>query len=150
MSPSFFVLYTKMKSTGCTYDEIRMHVLNDLGVQESKKNLHLRRNICFSSHVDPHLSNYCLAVTSGSQPHPSTLCAAQNVLKTHPHSTSRTSKEHHHRGIPEGLHCVRQTKLTLHRMRYDTTYNFTLYVVGLSSIVESNRSRESVLKEAKY
>lgn len=84
--------------------------------------------------MDPHLSNYCLVVTSGTQPHPSTLCAAQNVLKAHPNSSARTgstSKEHHHRGVPEGLHCVRQTKLTLHRMRYDTTYNFTLYVVGL-------------------
>jgi len=91
-------------------------------------------NICFSSHVDPHLSNYCLVVTSGTQSHPSTLCAAQNVLKAHPNSSAKTgssSKEHHHRGVPEGLHCVRQTKLTLHRMRYDTTYNFTLYVVGL-------------------
>lgn len=110
-----------------------MHSLRDLDTGSTRALMISRRNVCFYSHVDPHLSNYCLAVTSGSQPHPSTLCAAQNVLKAHPHPVSRTaSKEHHHRGIPEGLHCVRQTKLTLHRMRYDTTYNFTLYVVGLS------------------
>jgi len=88
---------------------------------------------CFLSYVDPHLSSYCLAVTSGSQLHPSTLCAAQKVLKAQPHSAraGSSTREHHHRGIPEGLHCVRQTKLTLHKMKYDTTYNFTLYVVGL-------------------
>ncbi|XP_036141295.1 uncharacterized protein LOC105839501 isoform X3 [Monomorium pharaonis] len=100
------------------------------------------------SHVDPHLSNYCLAVTSGTQPHPSTLCAAQNVLKAYSHSSPRTgssSKEHYHRGVPEGLYCVRQTKLTLHRMRYDTTYNFTLYVVNTRNNV-SNRVATDAIK----
>lgn len=128
--------------------------MRNLGTSLTRALMISRRDICFYSHVDPHLSNYCLAVTSGSQPHPSTLCAAQSVLKVHPHSTSRTaSKEHHHRGIPEGLHCVRQTKLTLHRMRYDTTYNFTLYVVGISlDQVESIicEIARSVLTEAKY
>lgn len=136
-----------------TRDEIRTHILRNLGARlKTRASMISRRNICFYSHVDPHLSNYCLAVTSGSQLHPSTLCAAQNVLKVHPHSASRTaSKEHHHRGIPEGLHCVRQTKLTLHRMRYDTTYNFTLYVVGISlNQAKSNRSFEIARSEAKY
>ncbi|XP_077260977.1 neuron derived neurotrophic factor nord isoform X2 [Temnothorax americanus] len=99
------------------------------------------------SHVDPHLSNYCLAVTSGTQPHPSTLCAAQNVLKAHPHSSARTGfspKEHHHRGGPEGLHCARQTKLTLHRMRYDTTYNFTLYVVNTRNNVSNRVATDAI------
>lgn len=91
-----------------------------------------QKSIDLYSNIDPHLSHYCLAVTSGSQPHPLTLCAAQNILRVHPHPTkgSSSSKEQQHRGIPEGLHCVRQTKLTLHRMKYDTTYNFTLYVVS--------------------
>ncbi|XP_011155859.2 protein NDNF isoform X2 [Solenopsis invicta] len=98
------------------------------------------------SHVDPHLSNYCLAVTSGTQPHPSTLCAAQNILKAYPSvRTGSSSKEHHHRGVPEGLHCVRQTKLTLHRMRYDTTYNFTLYVVNTRNNV-SNRVATNAIR----
>ncbi|XP_020283733.1 protein NDNF [Pseudomyrmex gracilis] len=99
------------------------------------------------SPVDPHLSNYCLAVTSGSQPHPSTLCAARNVLKAHPRLTrtgSSSSKEHHHRSIPEGLHCVRQTKLTLHRMRYDTTYNFTLYVVNTRNNVSNRVATDAI------
>jgi len=102
---------------------------------------------CFLSYVDPHLSSYCLAVTSGSQLHPSTLCAAQKVLKAQPHSARAGSsiKEHHRRGIPEGLHCVRQTKLTLHKMRYDTTYNFTLYVVGLPPY-QSNRNVRKIAR----
>ncbi|XP_029161548.1 protein NDNF isoform X1 [Nylanderia fulva] len=122
---------------GLLYASEKEHRHRSLRFQQrrSKRRLTISWN---KSHVDPHLSNYCLAVTSGAQSHPSTLCAAQNVLKTHPHATSRTSKEHHHRGIPEGLHCVRQTKLTLHRMRYDTTYNFTLYVVNTRNNV-SNR-----------
>ena len=83
------------------------------------------------SEVDPHLSSYCLAVTSGMSSHPRTLCAARNVLKSHPRpSKTGGSKEHQHRGIPEGLHCVQQTRLTLHGLKYNTTYNFTLYVVS--------------------
>ncbi|KAK1137519.1 hypothetical protein K0M31_002024 [Melipona bicolor] len=100
-----------------------------------------------NSNIDPHLSHYCLAVTSGSQLHPLTLCAAQNVLRVHPHPTkgSSSSKDQQHRGIPEGLHCVRQTKLTLHRMKYDTTYNFTLYVVNMRNNV-SNRIATDTIK----
>ncbi|XP_012219994.1 protein NDNF isoform X2 [Linepithema humile] len=111
--------------------------------RRSKRRLTISWN---KSHVDPHLSNYCLAVTSGSQPHPSTLCAARNVLKAHSHSarTGSSAKEHHHRGIPEGLHCVRQTKLTLHRMRYDTTYNFTLYVVNTRNNVSNRVTTDAI------
>ncbi|EFN72773.1 Fibronectin type-III domain-containing protein C4orf31-like protein [Camponotus floridanus] len=129
---------------GVLYANEKEHRHRSLRFQQrrSKRRLTISWN---KSHVDPHLSNYCLAVTSGSQPHPSTLCAAQSVLKVHPHSTSRiASKEHHHRGIPEGLHCVRQTKLTLHRMRYDTTYNFTLYVVNTRNNVSNRVAIDSI------
>lgn len=88
--------------------------------------------ICFvSPHLDPHLSVYCLAVTSGILVHPPTLCAAQSVLTTHsrPMKRSGYTKEHQHRGVPEGLHCINQTRLTFHGMKYNTTYDFTLYVV---------------------
>ncbi|XP_053973192.1 uncharacterized protein LOC128873570 isoform X1 [Hylaeus volcanicus] len=112
--------------------------------RRSKRRLTVSWN---KSAIDPHLSRYCLAVTSGSQPHPLTLCAAQNVLHVHPHPMKRSSssKEQLHRGIPEGLHCVRQTKLTLHRMKYDTTYNFTLYVVNTRNNV-SNRVATDTMK----
>ncbi|XP_043511392.1 protein NDNF [Frieseomelitta varia] len=112
--------------------------------RRSKRRLTISWN---KSNIDPHLSHYCLAVTSGSQPHPLTLCAAQNILRVHPHPTkgSSSSKEQQHRGIPEGLHCVRQTKLTLHRMKYDTTYNFTLYVVNMRNNV-SNRIATDTIK----
>ncbi|XP_043797383.1 protein NDNF [Apis laboriosa] len=112
--------------------------------RRSKRRLTISWN---KSNIDPHLSHYCLAVTSGSQPHPLTLCAAQNVLRVHPHPMkgSSASKEQQHRGIPEGLHCVRQTKLTLHRMKYDTTYNFTLYVVNTRNNV-SNRIATDTIK----
>ncbi|KOX81035.1 Protein NDNF [Melipona quadrifasciata] len=112
--------------------------------RRSKRRLTISWN---KSNIDPHLSHYCLAVTSGSQPHPLTLCAAQNVLRVHPHPTkgSSSSKDQQHRGIPEGLHCVRQTKLTLHRMKYDTTYNFTLYVVNMRNNV-SNRIATDTIK----
>ncbi|XP_012272388.1 protein NDNF [Orussus abietinus] len=96
------------------------------------------------SHVDPHLSDYCLAVTSGSQWHPPTLCAAQNTLRVHPRPTrGGSSREHQHRGVPEGLHCVRQTRLTLHGMKYNTTYNFTLYVVSMRNNVSSRAASEA-------
>ncbi|CAL7933801.1 unnamed protein product [Xylocopa violacea] len=106
-----------------------------------------RLTVSWNKSIDPHLSQYCLAVTSGSQPHPLTLCAAQNVLRVYPHSAKRSSpsKEQQHRGIPEGLHCVRQTRLTLHRMKYDTTYNFTLYVVNTQNNV-SNRVATDAIK----
>ncbi|KAG7206532.1 hypothetical protein KM043_003875 [Ampulex compressa] len=119
--------------------------------RRSKRRLTVSWN---KSHVDPHLSTYCLAVTSGSQPQPSTLCAARNLLRAHPRAargsagnggTDSASKEHQHRGLPEGLHCVRQTKLTLHRMKYDTTYNFTLYVVNSRNNV-SNRVATDTLR----
>ncbi|XP_043604915.1 protein NDNF [Bombus pyrosoma] len=113
--------------------------------RRSKRRLTISWN---KSNIDPHLSHYCLAVTSGSQAHPLTLCAAQNVLRVYQHSTkgsSSSSKEQQHRGIPEGLHCVRQTKLTLHRMKYDTTYNVTLYVVNTRNNV-SNRIATDTIK----
>ncbi|XP_050581962.1 protein NDNF [Bombus affinis] len=112
--------------------------------RRSKRRLTISWN---KSNIDPHLSHYCLAVTSGSQVHPLTLCAAQNVLRVYQHSTkgSSSSKEQQHRGIPEGLHCVRQTKLTLHRMKYDTTYNVTLYVVNTRNNV-SNRIATDTIK----
>ncbi|KAK0075411.1 hypothetical protein PV326_011617, partial [Microctonus aethiopoides] len=74
-------------------------------------------------HLDPHLSVYCLAVTSGTLVHPPTLCAAQSVLTTHsrPMKRSGYTKEHQHRGVPEGLHCINQTRLTFHGMKYNTT-----------------------------
>ncbi|XP_057320209.1 protein NDNF isoform X2 [Microplitis mediator] len=97
------------------------------------------------SHVDPHMSNYCLAVTSGPVVHPPTLCAAQNVLETHsrPIKSSGSSREHQHRGNPEGLHCFNQTKLTLHGLKYNTTYDFTLYVVSTRNNVSTRISTES-------
>ncbi|XP_034188746.2 neuron derived neurotrophic factor nord [Osmia lignaria lignaria] len=111
--------------------------------RRSKRRLTISWN---KSNIDPHLSHYCLAVTSGSQAHPLTLCAAQNLLRVHPYpSKGSSSKEQQHRGIPEGLHCVRQTKLTLHRMKYDTTYNFTLYVVNTRNNV-SNRIATDALR----
>ncbi|XP_017892829.2 protein NDNF-like [Ceratina calcarata] len=100
-----------------------------------------------STNVEPHLSQYCLAVTSGSEAHPSTLCAAQNVLRVHRYfakAADSTAKEQK-RATPEGLYCVRQTKLTLHRMKYDTNYNFTLYVVDARNNV-SNRVATDAIK----
>ncbi|XP_015595908.1 protein NDNF [Cephus cinctus] len=98
------------------------------------------------SHVNPHLSSYCLAVTSGRQVHPSTLCAAQNLLKVHSRSSrGGSSRERQYRVVPEGLHCVSQTRLTLHGMEYNTTYNFTLYVVSTLNNV-SNRVANEVHK----
>ncbi|KAK2574935.1 hypothetical protein KPH14_008702 [Odynerus spinipes] len=111
--------------------------------RRSKRRLTVSWN---KSNVDPHLSNYCLAVTSGSQAHPSTLCAAQNVLNIRSYATKGTlaNKEHHHRSVPEGLHCVRQTKLTLHRMKFDTTYNFTLYVINMRNNVSSRVAIDAI------
>ncbi|XP_015433090.1 PREDICTED: protein NDNF [Dufourea novaeangliae] len=111
--------------------------------RRSKRRLTVSWN---KSSIDPHLSRYCLAVTSGSQPHPLTLCAAQNVLHVdaHPTKGSSSSKEQQHRGVPEGLHCVRQTKLTLHRMKYDTTYNFTLYVINTRNNVSNRVTTDAV------
>ncbi|XP_033330727.1 neuron derived neurotrophic factor nord [Megalopta genalis] len=110
--------------------------------RRSKRRLTVSWN---KSNINPHLSRYCLAVTSGSQAHPLTLCAAQNVLHVHAHpSKGSSSKEQQHRGVPEGLHCVRQTKLTLHRMKYDTTYNFTLYVVNTRNNVSNRVATDSI------
>ncbi|XP_076676860.1 neuron derived neurotrophic factor nord [Andrena cerasifolii] len=111
--------------------------------RRSKRRLTISWN---KSNIDPHLSRYCLAVTSGIQLHPLTLCAAQNVLRVHAQSAkgSSSSKEQQHRGIPEGLHCVRQTKLTLHRMKYDTTYNFTLYVVNTRNNVSNRVATDTI------
>ncbi|XP_043272141.1 protein NDNF [Venturia canescens] len=92
------------------------------------------------SQVDPHLSSYCLAVTSGTS-HPKTLCAAENVLKSYPRmNTKGISKEH--RSVPEGLHCLHQTRLTLHGLRYNATYNFTLYVVSTRNNVSTRVATE--------
>ncbi|XP_014614592.1 PREDICTED: protein NDNF isoform X1 [Polistes canadensis] len=114
--------------------------------RRSKRRLTISWN---KSHVDPHLSNYCLAVTSGTEAHPSTLCAAQNFLVVHSShavgkASSSSNKEHQYRGIPEGLHCVRQTKLTLHRMKFDTTYNFTLYVVNMRNNVSNKLATDAI------
>ncbi|XP_043260858.1 protein NDNF [Colletes gigas] len=147
-TPSTVLLY----ATSNDLDHVSKWYAND------KKNRHRplkfqqrrsKRRLTISwdkSNVDPHLSRYCLAVTSGSQPHPLTLCAAQNVLRvhTHPMKRSSSSKEQQHRGIPEGLHCVRQTKLTLHRMKYDTTYNFTLYVVNTRNNVSNRVAADTI------
>ncbi|XP_076235714.1 neuron derived neurotrophic factor nord [Calliopsis andreniformis] len=110
--------------------------------RRSKRRLTISWN---KSNGDPHLLRYCLAVTSGPQPHPLTLCAAQNVLLIHPHPAKGGASSKEHRDVPEGLHCVRQTKLTLHRMKYDTTYNFTLYVVNTRNNV-SNRVATDTIK----
>ncbi|KZC11058.1 Protein NDNF [Dufourea novaeangliae] len=117
--------------------------------RRSKRRLTVSWN---KSSIDPHLSRYCLAVTSGSQPHPLTLCAAQNVLHVdaHPTKGSSSSKEQQHRGVPEGLHCVRQTKLTLHRMKYDTTYNFTLYVVSNQDPRNSGQKSQKTNERLRY
>ncbi|XP_034941952.1 protein NDNF isoform X2 [Chelonus insularis] len=97
------------------------------------------------SHVDPHMSNYCLAVTSGTAMHPPTLCAAQNVLQIHsrPIKSGGSSREYQHRGVPEGLHCFNQTKLTLHGLKYNTTYDFSLYVISARNNVSTRISTES-------
>ncbi|XP_015178449.1 PREDICTED: protein NDNF isoform X2 [Polistes dominula] len=113
--------------------------------RRSKRRLTISWN---KSHVDPHLSNYCLAVTSGTEAHPSTLCAAQNFLVVHSYTVGKASsssnREHQYRGVPEGLHCVRQTKLTLHRMKFDTTYNFTLYVVNMRNNVSNKLATDAI------
>ncbi|KAF7398358.1 hypothetical protein HZH66_006255 [Vespula vulgaris] len=112
--------------------------------RRSKRRLTISWN---KSHVDPHLSNYCLAVTSGTQAHPSTLCAAQNFLTVHSYTgkgSSSSNREHQYRGVPEGVHCVRQTKLTLHRMKFDTTYNFTLYVVNMRNNVSNKLATDAI------
>ncbi|XP_014473907.1 PREDICTED: uncharacterized protein LOC106744027 [Dinoponera quadriceps] len=147
-SPGTVLLYatsTSLDHVPGIYANEKEHRHRSLRFQQrrSKRRLTVSWN---KSHVDPHLSNYCLAVTSGTQPQPSTLCAARNILKTHPHTTrtGSSSKEYHHRGVPEGLHCVRQTKLTLHRMRYDTTYNFTLYVVNTRNNVSNRVATDTI------
>ncbi|EFN78852.1 Fibronectin type-III domain-containing protein C4orf31 [Harpegnathos saltator] len=147
-SPGTVLLYATSSSLDHVpgiYANDKEHRHRSLRFQQrrSKRRLTVSWN---KSHVDPHLSNYCLAVTSGTQPQPSTLCAARDVLKAHPHTTrtGSSSKEHHHRGHPEGLHCVRQTKLTLHRMRYDATYNFTLYVVNTRNNVSNRVAVDSI------
>ncbi|XP_076177318.1 neuron derived neurotrophic factor nord isoform X3 [Ptiloglossa arizonensis] len=149
LTPSTVLLY----ATSSELDHISEWYMNDTETRHrpfkfqqrrSKRRLTISWN---KSNIDPHLSRYCLAVTSGSQAHPLTLCAAQNVLRVHPHPVKRSSssKEQQQRGIPEGLHCVHQTKLTLHRMKYDTTYNFTLYVVNTRNNV-SNRVATDMIK----
>lgn len=105
-----------------------------------------RLTVSWSKSQDSHLSSYCLVVTSGAQYHPSTLCAAKNFLQNRPRVTRGSSfQEQQYRGVPEGLHCVRQTKLTLHGMKYNTNYNFTLYVVNLRNNV-SNLVASDMLK----
>nr|XP_012138440.1 PREDICTED: protein NDNF [Megachile rotundata] len=148
LTPSTVLLYatsSELRHIPELYANERENRHHSLRFQQrrSKRRLTISWN---KSNIDPHLSHYCLAVTSGSQAHPLTLCAAQNVLRVHPHPTKgSSSKEQQHRGIPEGLHCVRQTKLTLHRMKYDTTYNFTLYVVNTRNNV-SNRIATDALR----
>ncbi|XP_076387509.1 neuron derived neurotrophic factor nord isoform X2 [Megachile rotundata] len=143
LTPSTVLLYatsSELRHIPELYANERENRHHSLRFQQrrSKRRLTISWN---KSNIDPHLSHYCLAVTSGSQAHPLTLCAAQNVLRVHPHPTKgSSSKEQQHRGIPEGLHCVRQTKLTLHRMKYDTTYNFTLYVIPSRSAPHEYRS----------
>lgn len=88
------------------------------------------------SQADPKMSSYLLAVTSGAHLHPPTLCAAENILKKHP-CPSRVTKQQQQlqqqqqqRTEPEGLHCVRKSRLTLTGVKYNTTYHFTLYIVS--------------------
>ncbi|CAK9826602.1 Protein NDNF [Anthophora retusa] len=148
LTPTTVLLYATTSNLGHIpelYANERENHHHSLRFQQrrSKRRLTISWN---KSNIDPHLSHYCLAVTSGSQTHPLTLCAAQNILRVHPHPTKRSSssKEQQHRGIPEGLHCVRQTKLTLHRMKYDTTYNFTLYVVNTRNNVSNRIATDTI------
>ncbi|XP_011494676.1 PREDICTED: protein NDNF-like isoform X2 [Ceratosolen solmsi marchali] len=96
------------------------------------------------SHVNPDTSSYLLAVTSGAHLHPPTLCAAENILKKHPcPSRSSGAIQDQHRSEPEGLHCVRRTKLTLFGVKYNTTYYFTLYIMNTHNNVSSRVAMDS-------
>ncbi|XP_058804029.1 uncharacterized protein LOC131671546 isoform X1 [Phymastichus coffea] len=94
------------------------------------------------SHVDPSRSSYLLAVTKGAQLHPPTLCAAENIMKKHPCPSAGQARAKH-RTEPEGLHCVRRSKLTLVGLDYNTTYYFTLYVINTHNNVSSKVSEDS-------
>ncbi|XP_044585384.1 protein NDNF isoform X2 [Cotesia glomerata] len=146
-SPKTVLLY----ATSSALDHLPVSYESSRGKRHRALRFQPRRNrrrltVSWSkSHVDPHSSNYCLAVTSGGSQHPPTLCAAQNLLETHsrPIKTYGSSREHQHRGDPEGLHCFNQTKLTLHGLKYNTTYDFTLYVVSTRNNVSTRVSTES-------
>ncbi|XP_014208291.1 uncharacterized protein LOC106639285 [Copidosoma floridanum] len=90
------------------------------------------------SYIDADKSTYLLAVTSGEILHPPTLCAAENVLRKHPcPSRPIPGQPIQHRSDPEGLHCVRRTKLTLFGVKYNMTYHFTLYIMNTQTNVSS-------------
>ncbi|XP_015114958.1 protein NDNF [Diachasma alloeum] len=138
-------------ATSSALDHLPISYENTRGKRHRSLRFQPRRNrrrltVSWSkSHVDPHLSTYCLAVTSGTSLHPPTLCAAKNVLVSHSHSgRGSSSKEHVHKGNPTGLHCVHQTRVTLHGLVYDTTYNFTLYVVNTRNNLSTRIAAESL------